>query len=169
MAPLSTGLGEVYQYVLRPKKGYEQQYDAMQLRTLQDWVVRRQLLGTPGVADVSGFGGYLKQYEIALNPQKLRSFGLTIADIARAVEMNNQNAGSAYIEKGERAYFIRSEGLLQSLDELKQICVGYTAQGLPILLKEVAEVRWGHAVRYGALIYNDRGEAVGGIVMMLKG
>ncbi|WP_071837412.1 CusA/CzcA family heavy metal efflux RND transporter [Thermonema rossianum] len=169
MAPLSTGLGEVYQYVLRPKKGYEQQYDAMQLRTLQDWVVRRQLLGTPGVADVSGFGGYLKQYEIALNPQKLRSFGLTIADIARAVEMNNQNAGSAYIEKGERAYFIRSEGLLQSLDELKQICVGYTAQGLPILLKEVAEVRWGHAVRYGALTYNDRGEAVGGIVMMLKG
>lgn len=169
MAPLSTGLGEVYQYVLRPKKGYEQRYDAMALRTLQDWVVRRQLLGTPGVADVSGFGGQLKQYEIALNPQKLRAFRLTVADIARVVEANHQNAGSAYIEKGERAYFIRSEGLLHSLDELKQLCVGYTEQGLPILLAEVAEVRWGHAVRYGALTYNNQGEAVGGIVMMLKG
>lgn len=169
LAPLSTGLGEVYQYVLRPQPGYEKIYDPMQLRELQDWVVRRQLLGIAGVADVSSFGGYLRQYEIAIDPERLRAAKLTLTDIARQLEINNQNTGAAYIEKAGRVYFIRSEGLIQSLDDIKKICVGYTQNGQPIWLENVAQVRWGHAIRYGALVYDDNIEAVGGIVLMLKG
>ncbi|MBL7850433.1 MAG: efflux RND transporter permease subunit, partial [Cyclobacteriaceae bacterium] len=112
MAPITTGLGEIYQYLLRPEKGYEKKYDAAELRTIQDWIVRRQLLGTPGVADVSSFGGFLKQYEVALDPDKLRSYNLSISDVFTALERNNQNTGGAYIDKKPNAWFIRSEGLI---------------------------------------------------------
>ncbi|MEY2586854.1 MAG: hypothetical protein RLY11_703, partial [Bacteroidota bacterium] len=100
LAPVTTGLGEIYQYVVRPKKGFESKYDLTELRTIQDWIVRRQLLGTPGVADVSSFGGKLKQYEVALDPVKLRSIGITLQDVFNALETNNHNSGAAYIEKG---------------------------------------------------------------------
>lgn len=169
IGPLSTGLSEIYQYVLRPNPGFEAKYDAMELRTLQDWIVRRQLIGTPGVADISSFGGYVKQYEIAIDPLKLRAMDISISEVFDALEQNNQNTGGAYIERGPSTYFIRSEGMVQTLDDLRQIVVKTTASGLPVLLKEVGTIQFGSAARYGALTYNEKGEAVGGVVLMLKG
>lgn len=168
MAPISTGLGEIYQYVVHPKPGYEKKYDAMDLRTIEDWIVRRQLLGTPGVAEVNSFGGFLKQYEVALNIDKLRSYNISISDIFSALEKNNQNTGGSYIDKKPNAYFIRSEGLINSLDDIGRIVVKNTESGVPITINDVATVRFGTATRYGALTRDDK-EAVGGIVMMLKG
>lgn len=169
MAPVTTGLGEIYQYIVRPEKGYEDKYDAAELRTIQDWIVRRQLLGTPGVADVASFGGKLKQYEVAINPDKLRSYNLGIADVFTALEKNNQNTGGAYIDKNPNAYFIRSEGLINSTDDIGMIVVSRTDRGIPILLRNVADVQFGFATRYGAMTYNADGEVVGAIVLMLKG
>ena len=169
LAPITTGLGEIYQYVIHALPGYEDKYSVMDLRTIQDWIVRRQLLGTEGVADVSSFGGYLKQYEIALNTDKLRSFNLGINDIFVALEKNNQNTGGAYIDKKPNAYFIRSEGLVTSLQDLESIVLKNTATGIPILLRDVATVRFGHAIRYGAMTRNAEGEVSGAVVMMLKG
>lgn len=169
LAPVTTGLGEIYQYIVRPKKGYEDQYDATELRTIQDWIIRRQLLGTKGVADVSSFGGYLKQYEISLDPDKLKSYNLSIQDVLTALEKNNQNTGGAYIEKGPTAQFIRSEGLVTSNDDIERIVVTNTENGTPLLIRDIGEVNVGHAPRYGAMTYNNEGEVVGAIVMMLKG
>jgi cobalt-zinc-cadmium resistance protein CzcA len=169
MAPVTTGLGEIYQYIVRPEKGYEDKFDAMELRSIQDWIVRRQLLGTPGVADVASFGGFLKQYEIALDPDKLRSYNIGIADVFTALEKNNQNTGGAYIDKKPNAYFIRSEGLINSVDDIGKIVIKNTEAGIPILIRNVADVRFGFANRYGAMTYNNEGEVVGAITMMLKG
>ena len=169
LAPVTTGLGEIYQYVLHPKAGYEDKYTAMELRSIQDWIVRRQLLGTVGVADVSSFGGVLKQYEIALNTDKLRSYNLSIQDIFKALEINNQNTGGAYIDKKPNAYFIRSEGLIGNLSDIEKIQIANTANGLPILVRDVATVQFGHANRYGAMTRNGKGEVVGALVLMLKG
>lgn len=168
MSPISTGLGEIYQYVLHPKKGYENKYNATDLRTFQDWYVRRQLLGTPGIAEVNSFGGFLKQYEIALNINQTRSYNISIADIFAALEKNNQNTGGSYIDKKPNAYFIRSEGLITNLGDIERIVVKKTATGFPITIRDIATVGFGAANRYGALTRNDK-EAVGGIVMMLKG
>lgn len=169
MAPVTTGLGEIYQYLVRPEEGYEKKYDAMELRSIQDWIVRRQLLGTPGVADVASFGGYLKQYEISINPDKLRSYNLGLDDVFAALEKNNQNTGGAYIDKKPNAYFIRSEGLIESVEDIGKIVVSNTEGGIPILIRNIADVRFGHATRYGAMTYNAEGEVVGAIVLMLKG
>lgn len=169
MAPLTTGLGEIFQYILRPKKGYEDKFTPMELRTIQDWIVRRQMLGTKGVADVASFGGELKQYEIALDPDKLRSYDLSIADVFDALRQNNQNTGGAYIERNPNAYFIRSEGLIKSENDIGAVIIKTTSKGIPVLVRDVAVVRFGHAIRYGAMTFNDQGEVVGGIVMMLKG
>ncbi len=169
LAPVTTGLGEIYQYIIRAKKGYEKKYTPMELRTIQDWIVRRQLLGTKGVADVSSFGGYLKQYEIALNPDKLRSMNISINDVFTALQKNNQNTGGAYIDKKPNAYFIRSEGLIATKEDIEKIVVSVNQNGIPILIRNVAVVDFGHAMRYGAMTCNDEGEAVGAIVMMLKG
>ncbi|WP_242918651.1 CusA/CzcA family heavy metal efflux RND transporter [Pontibacter liquoris] len=169
LGPVTSGLGEIYQYVVRPKKGYEGKYDAMELRTIQDWIVRRQLLGVPGVADVSSFGGYLKQYEIAVDPARLKSYGLSIADVFTALEKNNQNTGGSYIDKGDAVLFIRSEGLLGSLEDIRSIAVRTTENGTPLYLRDVAEVGFGHATRFGTMTYNDQGEVSGAVVMMLKG
>ncbi len=168
MSPISTGLGEIYQYVLHPKKGYENKYNATDLRTFQDWYVRRQLLGTPGIAEVNSFGGFLKQYEIALNINQTRSYNISIADIFTALEKNNQNTGGSYIDKKPNAYFIRSEGLITNLGDIERIVVKKTTTGFPITIRDIAQVRFGAANRYGALTRNDK-EAVGGIVLMLKG
>lgn len=169
LGPVSSGLGEIYQYVIHAKKGYEDRYTAMDLRTLQDWTVRRQLLGTKGVADVSSFGGFLKQYEVAIDPDKLRSMNLSLAEVFQALETNNQNTGGAYIEKKPNAWFIRTEGLATTIEDISKIVVHNTPNGIPVLIRDVATVQYGHAVRYGALTRNNQGEAVGGIVMMLKG
>ena len=169
MGPISTGLGEIYQYVVRPADGYEDQYDATELRTIQDWIVRRQLLGVPGVADVSSFGGKLKQYEIGINPHQLQAYNLTINDIFEALSANNQNTGGAYIEKGPTSLFIRSEGLIGKIEDIQNIVVKRSGSGTPILMRDVAEIKTGFATRYGAMTYNDKGEVSGAIVLMLKG
>ncbi|HOZ87190.1 MAG TPA: efflux RND transporter permease subunit, partial [Bacteroidia bacterium] len=169
LAPLTTGLGEIYQYVIHTKKGYEKKYSAMDLRTIQDWIVRRQLLGTEGVADISSIGGYLKQYEIALNPDKLRSMNISISDVFTALKKNNQNTGGAYIDKKPNAYFIRSEGLIGNLSDLERIVIKTNTNGIPVLMRNVATIGFGHATRYGAMTRNNEGEVVGAVVMMLKG
>ncbi len=169
MAPITTGLGEIYQYVVGTEPGYEDQYDARELRTIQDWIVRRQLLGTPGVADVSSFGGYLKQYEIAIDPDRLKAMNVTISDIFQALEENNENTGGAYIEKNLSAYFIRSEGLVGDMDDIRNMLLKNNQDGIPVLVKDVAKVQLGNAVRYGATTRNGEGEVVSAIVMMLKG
>ncbi len=169
LAPVTTGLGEIYQYIVKAKPGYENRYTVMDLRTLQDWIVRRQLLGTQGIADVSSFGGLLKQYELAIDPDKLNSFNLTFQDLFRALEQNNQNTGGAYIEKNKQAYFIRSEGIFTAAADIEQVTVGNTQNNTPILMKDVAQVQLGHALRYGAMTQNGESETVGAVVMMLKG
>ncbi|TDS10985.1 CusA/CzcA family heavy metal efflux RND transporter [Sphingobacterium paludis] len=169
LGPVSTGLGEIFQYVVRAKEGYEHRYNEMQLRTIQDWVVRRQLLGTPGVAEVSSFGGKLKQYEIAINPKKLQSFNISINTVFGALEQNNQNTGGAYIEQQESTLFIRSEGLVGSIPDIESIPVAETQFGAPVLLKDVADIREGFATRYGAMTFKDKGEVAGAIILMLKG
>lgn len=168
MAPITTGLGEIYQYVLRPAPGYEAEYDATELRTIQDWVIKRQLAGVPGVVEVSSLGGYLKQYEVSVNPDKLRSYEVTIAELFTALSLNNANTGGSYIEKGPEAFFIRGEGMVHTAEEIGQIVIK-TINQTPLLVADVADVRIGHAVRYGALTRNGEGEGVGGIVLMLKG
>lgn len=169
LGPVTTGLGEIFQYVIKPKPGYETKYTAMELRTIQDWIVRRQLLGTEGVADVSSFGGNLKQYEIAVDPARLKSHNLTITDVFTALAANNQNTGGAYIEKGPALLYIRSEGLVRSQEEIGSILVQSLPDGSPLLIRDIAEVKLGSATRYGAMGYNDKGEVAGGVVMMLKG
>ncbi|WP_026905253.1 CusA/CzcA family heavy metal efflux RND transporter [Pedobacter glucosidilyticus] len=168
LGPVSTGLGEIYQYVVKPKKGYEDKYDETELRTIQDWIVRRQLLGVKGVAEVSSFGGKLKQFEIAINPSKLQALNLTIDDVFLALEQNNQNTGGAYIEKGASVLFIRSEGLIGGVTDIENIAVK-TPSSATVFMKDISDVKIGYATRYGALCYNDEGEVAGAIVMMLKG
>jgi cobalt-zinc-cadmium resistance protein CzcA len=169
LAPVTTGLGEIYQYVLHTKPGFEKKYPPMELRSIQDWLVRRQLLGTEGVADVSSFGGFLKQYEVAIDPLKLRSAQVSLSDVFTALEKNNQNTGGAYIDKKPNAYFIRSEGLIGSIRDIESIQVKELANGLPLRIRDIATVQFGSAVRYGAMTRNDEGEVVGGLVLMLKG
>jgi cobalt-zinc-cadmium resistance protein CzcA len=169
MAPVTTGLGEIYQYVVRPKKGYEHRYDPTELRTIQDWMVRRQLLGTPGVAEVSSFGGKLKQYEIAVRPEQLKAYDLSVADVFDALEKNNENTGGAYIEKGPTVLYIRSEGLTKDIDDIGHIVVKAVNGGMPVLMRDIATIQYGSAIRYGAMTYNTEGEVAGAVVMMLKG
>ncbi|HMW97409.1 MAG TPA: CusA/CzcA family heavy metal efflux RND transporter, partial [Flavobacteriales bacterium] len=169
MAPVSTGLGEVYQYVIHPKPGYEGKFSPSELRTIQEWIVVRQLLGIPGVAEVNSYGGELKQYEVSVDAKRLQSMGVTIGELFTALENNNENSGGAYIEKRPNSYSIRSEGLLRSLDDIRKVVVKTPAGGVPLLVGDVAEVGFGVAPRYGSLTRNGEGEVVGGSVMMLKG
>lgn len=169
LAPVSTGLGEVYQYVLHPKKGAESKYSATDLRTMQDWIVARQLYGTKGVAEVNSFGGKLKQYEVAVDPNRLQAMNVTLPELFTALKDNNENTGGAYIDKQPNSYFIRGVGMVKSMEDIGKIPVRNNPNGIPILVRDVATVKIGSAVRYGALTWNGEREAVGGIVMMLKG
>ncbi|WP_343672056.1 CusA/CzcA family heavy metal efflux RND transporter [Chitinophaga sp.] len=168
LAPVSTGLGQIYEYVLRPKKGSEHKYNAADLRSMQDWIVTRQLYGTPGIAEVNSFGGMLKQYEVAVDPDRLKAMNVSIPEIFTALQQNNQNTGGAYIDKKPNAYFIRGIGLVTSLEDIGNIVIKNPA-GIPVYMKDVANVRFGSAVRYGAMTLNGEEEVVGGIIMMLKG
>lgn len=168
MGPISTGLGEIYHYTIRAKKGYEDKFTQTDLRTIQDWIVRKQLGGTPGVAEVSGWGGYVKQYEIAVNADQLNAYGLTIPDLFTAVENANENTGGSYIEKNSRQYFIRGIGVATSIADLEKIPVKVVA-GNPVLVGDVADVRECSATRFGAVTRNGEGEVVAGITLMLKG
>ncbi|HEX2921537.1 MAG TPA: CusA/CzcA family heavy metal efflux RND transporter [Bacteroidales bacterium] len=168
LAPISTGLGEIYQYRLEVQEGHEKVFNAMELRTLQDWVIRREMLGTPGVADINSYGGFVKQYEVAVNPERLRAMNITLTDVFNSLESNNENTGSAYIDKKPTAYFIRGIGLVRSLNDIENIVVKRTDSGMPVLVKDIAAVQYGNATRYGAFVV-DTSEVVGGVVMMLKG
>ncbi len=169
LSPVTTGLGEIYQYVVKAKKGYENKFSLSDLRTTQDWIIRRQLLGVKGVADVSSFGGSLKQYEVSINPAQLQANGVTITDVFEAIDKNNANTGGAYIEKGEGILYIRSEGLLKNFKDIENIVVKTYAKGNPLRIRDVAKVQFSEAIRYGAMTYNNEGEVAGAVVMMLKG
>ena len=168
IGPISTGLGEIYQYTLSVHPDHVGEYSAMELRTIQDWIVRRQMAMVPGVVEVNAFGGAQKQYEVAVNPDELRAIGLTIADVFRALEQNNRNTGGAYIEKDHHANFIRGEGLARSIADIENIVVK-TVDNVPVRVRDVAQVQLGHAMRYGAFTKDGNGEAVGGMILMLKG
>lgn len=168
LGPNSTGLGEVYQYILTTTEDCDTAYTDTELRTINDWIVKRQLAGTPGVIEVSGWGGHLKQYEVAINPNKLNSLEINIAQVMEAVQKNNENLGSSYIEKKYNTYFIRGEGTVKNLEDIENIVVKNIG-GIPILIRDIAKVGYGSAPRYGALTYNATGEVVGGQTLMLKG
>ncbi|WP_373168869.1 CusA/CzcA family heavy metal efflux RND transporter [Bacteroides cellulosilyticus] len=168
MMPITTGLGEIYQYVLKVEPGYEDKYDAMELRTIQDWIVKRQLSGIPGIVEINSFGGYLKQYEVAVDPDVLFSLNITIGEVFEALNKNNQNTGGSYIEKVNRAYYIRSEGMISRIKDVEQIVVA-NRNGIPIRISDIGTVRFGAPKRFGAMTMDGKGECVGGIAMMLKG
>ena len=167
MGPITTGLGEIYQYVLDVKPEYKNQYSVEDLRTIQDWIVKRQLSGIPGVVEINTWGGFLKQYEVAINTEKLLAMNIAAQDIYSALEKNNSISGGGYIEKINQAYFIRGEGMVTSIEDIKNIVVT-TIDGLPIYIKDVAKVGIGSATRFGAITGNGEGEKVLGQVMMLK-
>ncbi|GJM27843.1 MAG: acriflavine resistance protein B [Cyclobacteriaceae bacterium] len=168
MGPITTGLGEIYQYTLEVDSAYRDQYSLYDLRSIQDWIIRRQMAMVPGVIEVNAFGGMIKQYEVAVNPYQLNAMGLTTEDVFRALERNNENTGGAYIEYDHRANYIRGEGIIKSLKDIENIVVR-NIKDVPVLIKDVAQVGLGHDVRYGAFTQDGTGEAVGGIILMLKG
>ena len=168
LMPITTGLGEIYQYVLSVEPGYEEKYDAMELRTIQDWIVKRQLSGIPGIVEINSFGGYLKQYEVAVDPDALYSLNITIGEAFEALNRNNQNTGGSYIEKINKAYYIRSEGMIGKIKDIERIVITNRG-GIPIHISDVGSVRFGSAKRFGAMTKDGEGECVGGIAMMLKG
>ncbi len=168
LMPITTGLGEIYQYTLEVAPGYEDTYNAMELRTIQDWIVKRQLSGIPGIVEINSFGGYLKQYEVAVNPNELHAFDITLAEVFTALQNNNQNTGGSYIEKANRAYYIRSEGMASSIEDIENIVVA-SRGGIPVHIGDIAIVRFGAPKRFGAMTKDGKGECVGGIAMMLKG
>lgn len=168
MMPITTGLGEIYQYVLEVDPAYRDKYDAMELRTIQDWIVKRQLSGIPGIVEINSFGGYVKQYEVAVDPDALFSLNITLAEVFEALSRNNQNTGGSYIEKMKNAYYIRSEGMITHLKDIEQVVIT-NRNGIPIHIDDVATVRFGAPKRFGAMTMDGDGECVGGIAMMLKG
>ena len=168
MGPIATGLGEIYHYTIRAKKGYEHKYSLTQLRTMQDWIVRKQLSGTPGVAEVSGWGGYVKQYEVAINTDQLNASGVSVNEVFEALQRNNANTGGSYIEQNSNQYYIRGIGVVKNLEDVANITVK-TVDGTPVKVGDVAKVQLGHATRFGAVTRNGEGEVVAGIAIMLKG
>jgi cobalt-zinc-cadmium resistance protein CzcA len=168
MGPISTGLGEIYQYTLKVAPEFKDKYTIADLRSMQDWIVQRQMAMVEGVVEVNAIGGKIKQYEVAVDPNDLNAIGLTITDVFNALETNNQNTGGAYIEKNHQANFIRGEGLVRSLEDIKKITVK-NINNIPVTIGDIATVQFGSAIRYGALTQDGEGEVVGGLVMMLKG
>lgn len=168
MGPIATGLGEIYHYTIRAKEGYEHKYSLTQLRTMQDWIVRKQLSGTPGVAEVSGWGGYVKQYEVAINTDQLNANGVSVSEVFDALQRNNANTGGSYIEENSNQYYIRGIGVVKNLEDVANITVK-TVDGTPVKVGDVAKVQLGHATRFGAVTRNGEGEVVAGIAIMLKG
>ena len=168
MGPIATGLGEIYHYTIRAKEGYEHKYSLTQLRTMQDWIVRKLLSGTPGVAEVSGWGGYVKQYEVAINTDQLNASGVSVSEVFDALQRNNANTGGSYIEENSNQYYIRGIGVVKNLEDVANITVK-TVDGTPVKVGDVAKVQLGHATRFGAVTRNGEGEVVAGIAIMLKG
>lgn len=168
MGPIATALGEIYHYTVRTKKGYENKYSLTQLRTIQDWIVRKQLSGTPGVAEVSGWGGFVKQYEVAINTDRLNANGITVSEVFDALQKNNANTGGSYIEQNSNQYYIRAIGVAKTCDDIANIPVK-NVNGITIKVGDIAKVQEGHATRFGAVTRDGEGEVVAGIAIMLKG
>ncbi|MFO8128695.1 MAG: CusA/CzcA family heavy metal efflux RND transporter [Bacteroidales bacterium] len=168
MMPVTTGLGEIYQYVIEAEPGYEDVYTPMELRTIQDWIIKRQLSGIPGIVEISSFGGFLKQYEVTIKPRTLVGMDITVPEIFEALVKNNENSGGSYIEKGPELYYIRAEGLIENKEDIENIIVK-NIDDVAVLVKDIAEVNISAPPRYGAMTKDGKGEAVGGITLMLKG
>ena len=168
IAPVSSGLGEIYQYVIHPKEGFEEKFDATELRSIQDWIIKPQLMGIKGIAEINTLGGHLKQYEIAIQPDRLNSMNISVTEIFDALAQNNENTGGAYIDKKPYAYFIRGIGMVKTIADIEKIVVK-SNNGIPILIRDVAKVQIGSSTRYGAVTKDGEGEDVSGMVMMLKG
>ncbi len=167
MGPITTGLGEIYQYTLEVKPELRERYTAMDLRTIQDWIVKRRLSGINGVVEINSWGGFLKQYEVAVQPERLKGLDITLMEVFNALEANNSISGGAYIEKTNQSYFIRGDGGIKSIEDIENIVVK-NAKGNPVLVKNIANVKFGYANRYGAITANGKGETILGQVMMLK-
>ncbi|MEO1021511.1 MAG: CusA/CzcA family heavy metal efflux RND transporter [Bacteroidota bacterium] len=168
MGPITTGLGEIYQYTLEVDPAFKDTYSLYDLRSMQDWIIRRQMAMVPGVIEVNAFGGAVKQYEVAVDPARLDAFNLTMDDVFTVLEANNENTGGSYIEYDYRANFIRAEGLVTNLDDIRSMVVKQV-DGFSITIDDIATVGFGNGVRYGAFTSNGNGEGVGGIILMLKG
>lgn len=168
LMPITTGLGEIYQYVLKAQKGFESRYSPMELRTIQDWIVKRQLSGIPGIVEINSFGGDVKQAEVAVDPAKMRALDVTISEVFEALHQNNQNTGGSYIEKNNHAYYIRSEGMIASNADIENIVIT-NRNGVPVLIRDIGRVGQGSATRFGAMTKDGEGECVGGIALMTRG
>lgn len=168
LMPITTGLGEIYQYTLEVDPKFKDKYNTMELRTIQDWIVKRQLSGIPGIVEINSFGGYVKQYEVAVDPSALFSLNITIGDVYEALVKNNQNTGGSYIEKDKKAYYIRAEGMIARPSDIEQVVIT-NRNGIPVHISDVGLVRLGAPKRFGAMTKDGKGECVGGIAMMLKG
>ncbi len=164
MGPISTGLGEIYQY-----KVSGEGKTLMDLRTIQDWMIRPRLLSVPGVNEVNSFGGFVKQYQVLIRPDKLITYDITLQQVFQALAANNRNAGGQYIEHASEQYLVRGIGLINTIQDIENIVVHATKEGTPIYVKNLAEVKLGSEVRYGAVTKDGKGEIVTGIAMMLKG
>lgn len=168
LMPITTGLGEIYQYTLQVDSAFREHYTATELRTIQDWIIKRRLTGIPGIVETSSFGGFLKEYEVAIDPVRMNALGVTADELSSALETSNRNEGGSYVEKGDRAWYIRAQGLLTSISDIENVVV-HNESGIPVRVRDVATVHEGHAKRFGALTQDGLGEAVGGITLMLKG
>ena len=171
LGPVTNALGEVYQYTLEtPDDGKRAltHDELVERRTVQDWVVRPLLRSIPGVAEINSTGGYIKQYETLVDPQKLRYFGLSIDDVFNALKRNNENAGGGILPQHAEQYLIRSIGLIHGVDDIRNIVLKQSG-GTPVYIRDVAEVRIGEEVRYGAMTKGGYTESVGGVVMMIAG
>lgn len=168
MGPITTGLGEIYQYTIHTKKGFENKFSAQDLRTIQDWIVRRQLAGVQGITEVSAWGGEMKQYEVSIDPNRLNAMNVTISEVFEGLHNGNENTGGAYIEKGSNVSFIRGIGMVKTKEDIENIVIK-TVDNMPILVRNIGTVNFGSAPRYGAITRNGEGEVVAGITLMLKG
>lgn len=168
IGPISTGLGEILQYTLEVDSAYKNQYSLQDLRDIQDWLIRRQMAMVKGVVEINAFGGQIKQYEVKVSPNSLNAMDISLLEVFEALKANNKNTGGAYIEKNNQAQFIRGEGLIRKLDDIREIVVK-NSNGIPITVGDIGEVSYGKAIRFGAFTKDGKGEAVGGMILMLKG
>ena len=166
LGPDATGVGWVYQYVLQDTSG---NLDLQQLRSLQDWYLRYELTSVPGVSEVASIGGFVKQYQVEVDPNKLLAYNLPIQQVGRAIKLSNNDVGGKLVEMGESEFMVRSLGYARSIEDLEKVAVAVDPMGTPVLLKNIANIQIGPELRRGVLDWNGEGEAVGGIVVMRFG
>lgn len=168
LMPITTGLGEIYQYTLKVDEKHKNSYSPTELRTIHDWIVKRQLNGIPGIVEISSFGGFLKQYQVSIDPKLMMNYNISIQEVTEALKKNNQNTGGSYIQKAAYAYYIRTDGLIQHIQDIENIVVSVN-KDVSIKIRDIAQVEVGHPPRFVAMTKDGEGEVVGGITLMLKG